>query len=321
MHIDFSTLTPYQRYKLMASLIVPRPIALVTTLSDTGVVNAAPFSMFNMVGEDPPLVMLSVNHHNSQGRLKDTAANILSRREFVVHLCDEAVAEAMHRCATEAPADVSELDLTGCRRSACDELEAPALQPLPATRYVIGRCKGVKVNIDYHVEFEGDYNSVPHRLVGTRLDVRATDTLVVCFAANQRVVCHPLSLRRGAHTTLGEHMLASHRAHLEWTPSKRIVWAQGIGVSAAAVVSWQIEKRPHPEQGYRACLGLMRLAREYTSQRQEDACTRALAIRAPTYRSVDNILKNGLDSQPSHLLVTSSPLLDHENVRGTDYYH
>ena len=95
MHIDFSTLTPYQRYKLMASLIVPRPIALVTTLGANGVVNAAPFSMFNMVGEDPPLVMLSVNHHNGQGRLKDTAANILRQREFVVHLCDEAVAEAM----------------------------------------------------------------------------------------------------------------------------------------------------------------------------------------------------------------------------------
>jgi flavin reductase (DIM6/NTAB) family NADH-FMN oxidoreductase RutF len=131
MHIDFSTLTPYQRYKLMASLIVPRPIALVTTLSDTGVVNAAPFSMFNMVGEDPPLVMLSVNHHNGQGRLKDTAANILRQREFVVHLCDEAVAEAMHHCAVEAPAEVSELDLTGLTPEPSSTVAVPGIAQAP----------------------------------------------------------------------------------------------------------------------------------------------------------------------------------------------
>jgi len=211
--------------------------------------------------------------------------------------------------------------LPGCRRSAFDELDAPALRPLPATRYVLGRWKGAKVNIDYHVEFEGHYYSVPHRLVGARLDVRATDTLVECFAANQRVACHPLSLRQGAHTTLGEHMPDSHREHLEWTPAKLIAWAQSIGVSAAAVVTWQLEKRPHPEQGYRACLGLMRLARKYTPERLEGACTRALAIRSPTYPSVDNILKNGLDRQPANLPASTSPLLDHENVRGPDYYH
>jgi flavin reductase (DIM6/NTAB) family NADH-FMN oxidoreductase RutF len=131
MHIDFSTLTPYQRYKLMASLIVPRPIALVTTLSETGVVNAAPFSMFNMVGEDPPLVMLSVNHHNGQGRLKDTAANILRQRELVVHLCDEAVAEAMHHCAVEAPADVSELDLTGLTPEPSSTVAVPGIAQAP----------------------------------------------------------------------------------------------------------------------------------------------------------------------------------------------
>lgn len=211
--------------------------------------------------------------------------------------------------------------LPGCRRSAFEELDAPALSPLPATRYVVSRWKGVKVNIDYHVEFEGHYYSVSHRLVGTRLEVRATDTLVECFAANQRVACHPLSHRRGAHTTLGEHMPSSHRAHLEWTPAKLIAWAQGIGVSTAAVVTWQLEHRPHPEQGYRACLGLMRLARQYTPQRLEGACTRALAIRSPTYRSVDNILKSGLDRQPTNVPATTSPLPGHENVRGPDYYH
>jgi flavin reductase (DIM6/NTAB) family NADH-FMN oxidoreductase RutF len=129
--IDFDALSAYQRYKLMASLIVPRPIALVTTLNEDGVVNAAPFSMFNMVGEDPPLVMLSVNHHNSQGRLKDTARNILARREFVVHLPDEGLAEAMHRCAAECPAEVSELDLTGLHAVPSHTVAVPSIAEAP----------------------------------------------------------------------------------------------------------------------------------------------------------------------------------------------
>src|ERR1700754_3908744 len=105
MDIDFSQLTAYQRYKLMASLIVPRPIALITTLGETGVVNAAPFSMFNMLGEEPPIVLVSINRLHD-GRLKDTAANILANGEFVVHLADEAIADKMHACAEPYPPDV-----------------------------------------------------------------------------------------------------------------------------------------------------------------------------------------------------------------------
>jgi len=211
--------------------------------------------------------------------------------------------------------------LPGCRRSAFEQLDAPALQPLPATRFELCTWKSAKVNIDYHVEFDGHYYSVPHRLVRSTVQLRVTASLVECFAANQRVACHALSHVRGAHTTVAEHMPASHRAHLEWTPAKLIDWGKRIGVSAAAVVSWQLEHRPHPEQGYRACLGLQRLAREYTPARLEAACTRALAIRAPTYRSVASILKNGLDRQPSLFAPSPPPLPAHENVRGPDYYH
>ncbi|MDF1486329.1 flavin reductase family protein [Ramlibacter sp. H39-3-26] len=120
MHLDFDTLTEYQRYKLMASLIVPRPIALVTTLGPTGVANAAPFSMFNMLGEEPPIVMVSINRLQDGG-LKDTAGNIARSGEFVVHLCDEAMAQQMHRCGDRLPPDVSELAATG-------------LTPLPSLR-------------------------------------------------------------------------------------------------------------------------------------------------------------------------------------------
>jgi transposase len=211
--------------------------------------------------------------------------------------------------------------LPGCRRSAFEALDAPALQPLPATRFELCTWKCAKVNIDYHVEFDGHYYSVPHALVRTSVELRVTTNLVECFAANQRVACHARSHRKGAHTTIAEHMPASHRAHLEWTPGKLIDWGQRIGVSTAAVVTWQLEHRPHPEQGYRACLGLQRLAREYTPTRLEAACTRALAIRAPTYRSIASILKNGLDRQPALFAATPPPLPAHENVRGPDYYH
>ncbi|WP_459616105.1 flavin reductase family protein [Bordetella sp. 2513F-2] len=112
MEIDFARITEHQRYKLMASLIVPRPIALITTLSETGVVNAAPFSMFNMLGEEPPIVMVSINRLDG-GALKDTARNIARSGEFVVHLTDEAMAEQMHRCGDPLPPDASELAHAG----------------------------------------------------------------------------------------------------------------------------------------------------------------------------------------------------------------
>ena len=128
--IDFSLLTSHQRYKLMASLIVPRPIALVTTLGETGVVNAAPFSMFNMLGEDPPILMLSINRL-TDGRLKDTAANILARREFVVHLCDEPIAEQMHRCGESLAPDVSELAHVGLHAEPSKCVAPPRIAEAP----------------------------------------------------------------------------------------------------------------------------------------------------------------------------------------------
>lgn len=211
--------------------------------------------------------------------------------------------------------------LPGCRRSAFEALDAPVLRPLPATRYVIGRWKAAKVNVDYHVEFEGHYYSVPHRLVGAKIDVRACGALLECFAANQRVAGHVLSTVRGGFTTTPEHMPASHRAHLQWTPAKLIAWGERIGVSTAAVVTWQLERRPHPEQGYRACLGLLALSRKYSPARLEAACTRAMAIRAPHLRSVTSILKCGLDSQPTLFDTADNPVVEHENVRGPGYYH
>jgi transposase len=211
--------------------------------------------------------------------------------------------------------------LPGCRRSAFELLDAPALLPLPTERFEIFRWKSAKVNIDYHVEYEGHYYSVPHALVRTTVELRATASLVECFSANQRVACHALSHLKGKFTTNPDHMPASHRAHLEWTPQKLIDWGLRIGVSTAAVVTWQMEHRPHPEQGYRACLGMQRLARQFTPARLEAACTRAMAIRSPNLHSVTSILKNGLDRQQT-LPTTKAPALPvHDNIRGPDYFH
>jgi len=210
--------------------------------------------------------------------------------------------------------------LPGCRREAFESLDQPVLRPLPPERMQIARLKRARVNIDYHVEFDHHYYSVPHRLVGTEVDVRATDLTVEVMAAGKRVAVHAYTTLKGRHSTLSEHMPASHRAHREWTPAKLIAWGERIGAATAAVVRWQMENRPHPEQGYRACLGLQRLAREYTPQRLEAACARALSIKSQTYGSVSSILKSGLDRQPPAKPVqTTLPL--HDNVRGADYYH
>jgi len=212
--------------------------------------------------------------------------------------------------------------LPGCRASAFAKLDQPLLKPLPASRMAIARFKSARVNIDYHVELDGHYYSVPYRLVGQRVELRITASTLEILHAQTRVAAHAINTRKGAHTTTPEHMPASHREHLQWTPAKLIAWAQRIGAATAAVVRWQMEHRPHPEQGYRSCLGLMRLGREYGSERLEAACARAQSIRAPYYKSIASILSCALDQRGVDApMPTQASLPLHENVRGPGYYH
>jgi transposase len=215
--------------------------------------------------------------------------------------------------------------LPGCRASAFAALDAPALKPLPATAMVLAQFKPARVNIDYHVAFEGHYYSVPHQHVGQAVELRITATTLEVLLRRQRIAAHARSAQVGGFTTVAEHMPASHRAHRQWTPAKLIAWGERIGAATAGVVRWQMEHRTHPEQGYRACLGLMRLGRQYGGDRLEAACARAQSIRAPHYRSVKSILACGLDRQDSSRLdgagSTVSPMPSHGNVRGSGYYH
>jgi transposase len=214
--------------------------------------------------------------------------------------------------------------LPGCRASAFAALDAPALKPLPASPMVLAQFKPARVNIDYHVAFEGHYYSVPHQHVGEAVELRVTATTLEVLLRRQRIAAHVRSAQAGGYTTVPEHMPASHRAHLQWTPAKLIAWGERVGAATAGVVRWQMERRPHPEQGYRSCLGLMRLAREYGPDRLEAACARAQSIRAPNYGSVKSILASGLDRQGSSLLGgergTAAAMPQHDNVRGAGYY-
>ena len=211
--------------------------------------------------------------------------------------------------------------LPGNRREWFESIDRPALNPLPDKPYEVATFKRCRVNIDYHVEIEGHYYSVPHQLVRQELDARITQTMVELLARGRRVACHPKSERRGAHTTRAEHMPASHRAHLEWTPQRLINWARDIGPNALRIVKHQLESKPHPEQGYRACLGLLSLARTHGRERLEKACARAVAIKSLTRRSVFNILQAGLDAHPHPPHKTDWIAPEHDNVRGPDYYH
>jgi transposase len=211
--------------------------------------------------------------------------------------------------------------LPGCRRSAFESLDRPALQPLPPTRFELCKWKSARVNIDYHIEYDERYYSVPHRFVRAEVDLRVTAATIEVFLRSQRIAAHPLAAKRWSYSTLPEHMPASHRAHREWSPGRLIAWGERIGAATAKVVRWQMETRPHPEQGYRACLGLLRLSRQYAHERLEAACARALSIGAPTFHSVSSILKNGLDRQPLPTIEVRASVPLHDNVRGPDYYH
>ncbi|MEK6634280.1 MAG: IS21 family transposase, partial [Nitrospirota bacterium] len=211
--------------------------------------------------------------------------------------------------------------LPGCRQSQFDAVDRPALQPLPTEPYVYAEWRTARVNIDSHLEVEGHYYSVPSPLVHTALDVRLTVTTVECFHKNQRVASHVRSAERGRHTTVVAHLPSAHQQYLAWSPSRLIQWAETVGPATGTVVAELLARRPHPEQGYRSCLGILRLERAYGVARLEAACRRAQALEAFTYKSVQSILKTGLDQQPLPEPVLTVPLpFEHAHLRGTTYY-
>lgn len=211
--------------------------------------------------------------------------------------------------------------LPGSRQSAYEHLDQPALKALPLSPYEFARYHKARVNIDYHVAIEEHFYSVPHALVHQELEARVTTRSVELFHRGQRIAAHARAFTRFAHTTLPEHMPAAHRAHLEWSPARLIRWAQQHGPACARVVEHILTTRLHPEQGYRSCLGLLRLEKQHGAQRLEAACVRALALGSPCYQTVASILKRRVESLPLEENTTdgwSTP--EHAHLRGSKYY-
>ena len=212
--------------------------------------------------------------------------------------------------------------LNSTRKILYESIDKPALKPLPAHPYEYADWKKARVNIDYHIEVDHHYYSVPYQLVREQVDVRLTASTVEVLFKNRRVSAHKRSYVPGGFTTIKEHMPKSHQRYLQWTPSRIIKWAGKTGPNTQKLVTRILENRPHPEQGFRSALGIMPLAKHYTPERVEKASTRTLAIGACSYKSVKSILKNGLDRQPLLFeLHEETQPATHDNIRGRDYYH
>jgi len=209
----------------------------------------------------------------------------------------------------------------GSRASLFAAIERNALRPLPAERFDMSQWSRARVNIDYHIAFDANLYSVPYNLVQELVEVRATPTTVEIFHRGQRVASHLRGRGRGQAFTHHEHRPKSHQAHLEWTPSRMVHWAEQIGPHTARLFERILADKPHPEMGYRSCLGIIRLAEHYSASRMEAAAQRAVETGACRYQSVKSILKNSLDQQPcTEPLSSLSPPPPHDNIRGAEYF-
>lgn len=211
--------------------------------------------------------------------------------------------------------------LPGSRLSLFEELDKPALRPLPAAPYEYAEWKKVRAHIDYHVQIDQHYYSVPHQLIGRQLDLRLTARVVELLHKGKRVASHKRSYdTRRRFITNCDHMPDAHRDYAEWTPERMIAWAGKTGPATAAIVERILVSRPHPQQGFRSCQGLIRLGQKYGEDRLEAACRRGMAIGAASYKSIESILKTGLDRQSLPQATPPVQPLTHPNIRGARYY-
>jgi transposase len=241
-------------------------------------------------------------------------ARLRNRTFFSLDELNEAIAELL-LVLNDRPFQ----KLPGSRRSRFEAIDRPALRPLPAEPWQFATWKKARVNIDYHVEVEGHYYSVPHQYAREQIDIRLTAGTVECFLGGERIASHVRQMRQGRHTTVAEHMPSAHRRHAEWSPARLVGWAMKTGPSTAALVERIMASRPHPEHGYRSCLGIMRLGKTYGHDRLEAAASRGLAIGSLSYKSIESILRKGLDRQPLPD-AADAPITRHANIRGAAYY-
>jgi transposase len=210
--------------------------------------------------------------------------------------------------------------LGASRRQLFEQLDKHALKPLPVAPYIYAEWKKCRAGLDYHIAIDRHYYSVPHQLLKKELWARITARTVEVFHIGTRVASHVRTSGNGQHSTQRDHMPAHHKFREDWTPQRIQAWAARVGPNVAIFAEVVMRDRKHPEQGYRTCLGVIRLADRFGRDRLDAACRRALEINARSYSSVQSILKNGLDSRP-HTRATEQPAITHINIRGADYFH
>jgi transposase len=211
--------------------------------------------------------------------------------------------------------------LPGSRREHFEALDQPALQPLPIEPYVYAEWKKARVHIDYHVAVDGHYYSVPHALIKKQLEVRITKNTLECFHRGNRVASHRRSDQKGRHTTVPAHMPEAHRQAGDWSPERLARWAAKTGPATEKLILTVLAARKHPQQAYRSCLGILRLGKAYGEERLEATCRRALTLGSHSYKSIESILRHGLDKQPLAEQTELTLPEDHDNIRGPSYYH
>lgn len=205
------------------------------------------------------------------------------------------------------------------RKELFESLDKPALKPLPSTRYEYAEWKKARVNIDYHIEVEGHFYSAPYQLVGQYVEARITASAIGIIFKAKRIASHARSYQKGKFTTITDHMPKSHQGYTEWTPSRLISWAEKAGPGTAKLIETIMTIRPHPQQGFRSCLGIMGLGKKYSKERLEAAAQRAMTIKAYSYRSLRSILESGLDKATAETKEVM-PAIEHDNIRGQEYF-
>jgi len=210
--------------------------------------------------------------------------------------------------------------LPGTRRSLFESLERDALHALPEEPFEFAEWKTVRVNVDYHVEVHKHHYSVPYVHRRKEVEVRVTARIVEIFLNNKRIASHQRCFSPGQFTTQPKHMPPRHRSYLEWNPETFLKWADQIGAKTKEVINQNLSKRIHLEQTFRTCLGILRLEKQYTSERLEAACRRALRYNALGYKNIANILKSNLDQRNDDEQERTIPLITHDNIRGPGYY-
>src|SRR4249919_2000623 len=207
------------------------------------------------------------------------------------------------------------------RRQLLEELDRPAVKSLPAEPYEFSEWRSCRVGIDYHVEVAAHYYSVPYRFARAEVDARLTARTVEIFLKGERIAAHMRMSGNHKHTTVAEHMPSSHRRYAGWTIDRIRTDARLIGPATAALCELILEHRSHPEQGFRACLGIVRLAGPHGAKRVEAAAERAIDIGARTYSSIKSILANNLDRCPAQKRAADGTPILHANIRGSRYYN